>query len=329
MLAKVGGNFDVVEPELGRGAKRKWDLRARPLPQNMRLTPLEEGRQKLEDGYYDLALCHNFKDMKAAASFPVPIILVFHNKLSTELALGENSVERKKYLADVEPLAARAETMVFVSEAKRDDWGFGKGVVILPGLDPEDFTRYQGNIKKILRVGNRMKERDIMLGHTLHEKICDLFDTTLLGINPTLSASRPAESWEELKSHFAGHRLYLNCTLHPFEDGYNLAMLEAMATGAPVVSWGRPDSPITNEVDGFLSNDIGQIRAYITRLLGDIDLARATGAHGRDTVLEMFDIERFKASWGDAFNMTVKRRENRPIINKKRLNPYGTAYDTV
>lgn len=329
MLAKTGGSFDVVEPQLGRGDVRKWDLRARALSQNMRITPLEKSRQKLEDGCYDLVLCHNFKDMKEVTPFPVPIILVFHNKLSTELALGDNSVEREKYLADVAPLANRAETMVFVSQSKQDDWGFGEGLVIVPGIDPKDFMGYRGDIKKILRVGNRMKERDIMMGHTLQEKICDSFDSALLGINPSSGASRPAESWEELKSSFAGHRLYLNCTLHPFEDGYNLAMLEAMATGSPVVSWDHPDSPITNELDGFLSSDIGQIRRYITRLLGDINLARETGARGRETILEMFDIGRFKASWANAFDAAVKRFENRPIHNKKRLNPYGTAYDTV
>ena len=38
-----------------------------------------------------------------------------------------------------------------------------------------------------------------------------------------------------------------------YEDGYNLAMLEAMASGMPVVALANRSSPITDGVDGFFA----------------------------------------------------------------------------
>ena len=53
--------------------------------------------------------------------------------------------------------------LVFISESKRADWGLA-GRVILPGIDLEDYGGYHGRDVRVLRVGNFMRQRDIMLG---------------------------------------------------------------------------------------------------------------------------------------------------------------------
>ena len=84
-------------------------------------------------------------------------------------------------------------------------------------------------------------------------------------------------------------------------DGYNLAMLEAMATGAPVVSYANPTSFITDGVDGFLSDDINSLRKTISSLMDDRELATSIGAAGKRTVEKRFGLEAFLKKWNTVF----------------------------
>ncbi|MGK7345961.1 MAG: glycosyltransferase family 4 protein [Candidatus Nitrospinota bacterium M3_3B_026] len=301
LLSKTGHRFDVAEPSLGREGIRRWDGRVRPVPQNARVIGMETARESLRDGAYDLALCHNFMDLKEISSHPVPAVLLFHNKLTTELALGGDTVSREKYLAGVAALAQRADEMVFVSESKMADWGFGRGKVIKPGVDIDDLLSYEGHERKVLRVGNYMKERDIMLGYFMQERAVEGFESTIAGVNPTLPGARLAESFEALAGFYASHRVYLNTTLAPYEDGYNLAMLEAMGAGQPVISCKNPTSPIENGVNGLISSSMDGMRAAIAALMENRDSAANLGRRGKETVMELFGMEKFKARWEDVF----------------------------
>ena len=185
MLSATGHFFDVVEPYAGRGQLRRWDLSVRPIPENARIIPWETACDGLRKNIYHIALCHNFADLALIRDFSIPAILLFHNRLTGELALGGNTVSRGAYLADVEPLAQTAAKLVFVSSAKKEDWGFD-GSVIPHGVDVSRFGPYAGNILKALRIGNLVKERGVMLGFDLQEAIVDGVDNTLVGHNPSL-----------------------------------------------------------------------------------------------------------------------------------------------
>lgn len=319
MLARTGHVFDVAEPELGRNSARKWNTAVRQVPDNVTPLPWEACAGRLEEGRYDLAVCHNFGDMALVAGSGTPAILVFHNKLSTELALGGGTVERGRYLGDVAPLAEKAGLLVFVSEAKRDDWGLHglPSAVIKPGVDVAGFGPYDGDVPKILCVGNLMKHRDVMLGYGVQKEITDGLPATLLGVNPGIEGAGPAESFEQLKSCYASHRLYLNTTAAPFEDGYNLAMLEAMATGMPVVSTANPTSPITDGVEGYVSDDLGRLREKAEALLDDHALARELGAAAREKAAREFSLEKFAASWRGAFRAVMEG------AGERRIHPRG------
>ncbi len=307
MLAKTGHRFDVIEPDQGRGFFRQWDKKTRPKPDNLSIISFPESMKNIENGVYDLALCHNFSDVALIESLDIPVVLMFHNKLTCELALGGATVERKRYLKDVSSLVHRASALLFVSESKREDWGFERGVVTPPGIDASCFTDYTGHERSILRVGSLIRERDIMLGYNIQEAICKGFKTIILGNNPSIKNAAPADDWHALKSYYAKSRLYLNITLEPYEDGYNLAMLEAMAAGCPVVSYTHSKSPIIDGVNGYISGDIEYLRMRINELLEDYDLAARIGSNGKETALKIFPMEKFVSRWNSAFHATIKK----------------------
>lgn len=150
-----------------------------------------------------------------------------------------------------------------------------------------------------------MKQREATLGYGAQEKIIEGFDNTLLGVNPDIENSFVPESFDALKSYFAHHRFYLNTTVDGFEDGYNLAMLEAMATGMPIISTANRTSPVTDGVEGFISDDHGYLRNRMRELMADQDLARRMGARAKIKVMKMFGMDKFKTAWNEVFGAVV------------------------
>jgi SAM-dependent methyltransferase len=160
-----------------------------------------------------------------------------------------------------------------------------------------------------LRVGNFLRERDASRGFSIQEKILNGGDeigflggrltipSTILGINPTIPGVKPARNWEDLKTQYRSHRLFLSTLPPDHEDGYNLALLEAMATGMPVVALANPSCPVVDGENGFVSDDPRILRGRIIELLRNPDLACQLGELSRRTVMEQFGIDRFVAEW--------------------------------
>jgi glycosyltransferase involved in cell wall biosynthesis len=300
MLAQTGHSFDVVEPSASGRFPQRWDLSVRPIPQNARIVAWESARDGLRANVYNLAVCHNFFDLALLCDFQTPAVLLFHNRLTGELALGGDTVSRDVYLSHVSPLARRAVKRLFVSSAKKEDWGFD-GDVIPHGVDVSRFGPYAGNISRALRIGNRVKERAVMLGFDLQERIVEGKGDTLVGFNPSLAQSVRPACFGMFKSIVAAHRLYLNTTVSPYEDAYNLSMLEAMASGVPVISAAHPQSFIVNGVNGFISGDVDELRKRADDLFCDHALARSIGEEGRATVAELFPMSLFVSRWNRVF----------------------------
>lgn len=303
LLSKIGHEFLVIEPEIGPGKIRKWDQNMRPLPENIRLMSLEEAREQLDHNEIDLIIAHNVKDLIELKNYSLPKILVFHNRLTTEIDLGKGRVDREDYFAKIQPIIGPVKK-VFISQSKRKDWGL-EGKVILPGLDVSEFDAYTGRDPSILRVGNQLKERDLMLGYTASQQVTEGFSTVTLGMNPSIPNARLSKGFQDLKDHFSRCRVYLNTTVDDYEDGYNLAMLEAMATGMPVVSTSNRTSPIENGVNGYISNDIETLRASVAELLKNPDKAREMGQRAKETVQKRFGVTAFLKSWAEVIQESI------------------------
>lgn len=303
LLSELGYEFVVVEPEMSPGRFRHWDRNMRPIPENVKIVSLEKALADLDNGSFDLAIAHNVKDLIWLKNYSLPKIAVFHNRLKTELGLGNNVIDRDEYLQKIGFLLKDANK-VFISESKRDDWGLD-GSVILPGINMAEHGGYEGSHAAIFRVGNLFKERDVMLGYSASQEIIKDFPCITLGLNPSIPESRLSRGFDDLKNHYRLCRLYLNTTVDEYEDGYNLSMLEAMATGMPIISTDNKTSPIVDGINGFISKDIPCLRERVAYLLKNPEAAAALGKKARDTVQQKFPMTAFLKNWNKAIQESI------------------------
>ena len=305
LLARLPHTFDVAPPNIKSDRVTAWEHAMRALPPNVTPITAEEMLRRLaEPGRYSLLLAHNVKDLFMSRDISVPKLVVFHNRLSTEAALGKQGDEVvRDYRRQVRELT-RGVHRVFISETKRADWEM-EGDIILPGVDVEQYGGYTGDTAAILRVGNSIRPRDLMTGFSLQERVCERLPNVVMGENPDIPGARVSEGWEGLKAAYRAHRLLLNTAMPPWEDGYNLAVLEAMATGMPVVSVANPTSPFTDGVDGLTGADMETLRRHCRALLEDQARAVEIGARGRETVAATFPIGAFLEKWERAIQSAV------------------------
>jgi glycosyltransferase involved in cell wall biosynthesis len=139
--------------------------------------------------------------------------------------------------------------------------------------------------------------RRVILGYDRYRKIVRSVPCRIVGENPGLPDAFTASDWEALKENYRNHRAYVYTALSEYEDGYNLAMLEAMATGMPVVSIENDTSPIIDGVNGFISDDERVLEKRLKQLLLDREKAAAMGTAARQTVSNLFGIHRFIQNW--------------------------------
>ena len=342
-LAKTGHRFEILERF--KGGSKIWFYNTRPIPQNAVIVKERDAFDRLSSGYYDIVLCHNMKDLGEIKDYPLPKILIFHNKLTTELALGGNKYSREEYLKSVKEFIKDIKDLhlVFISKIKMDDWGLD-GDVITPGIDLNEYHGYHGSEPKVLRVGNFMKRRDIMLGYSIQEKILksdyhpfpllhkeggapiqrmgrgrsSVISSTLLGINDPSDGGRFTESWDDLKECYRSHRVYLNTTVDGFEDGYNLSSLEAMATGMPVVSIANKTSPVIDNYNGYISEDTEYLSEKIRYLLTSSDEAIRLGANARKTIERDFNINDFVKKWNKIFERLKAQSSKLKVLHNQK-----------
>ena len=307
LMARVGIPLTVGLYSKPRFA-RPWQTQFRPVPAGITLVEEEEWRQELAAGHYDVVIAHNELNAIDLLDCGVPCLLVCHNRRSfLETTVESDIVKGKASYKRVLDRICDQFTLVYISESKRDDYGI-PGFVIPPGIDVDEYGGYTGATPEVLRVGNAMRARDLIFDVDFQERVCRGFPNRVLGDDPEIPGARPSTSFEELLDHYRGLRCYLHVTREAYEDGYNLAMLEAMACGMPVVSLANRTSPLTNSIDGFVSDDADVLRERIAALLKDRDLARKVGARGRDTVVRDFPIAAFAKKWRMAIERAAERK---------------------
>lgn len=298
LLAETGHEWVIADWH------RPWNTGFRPVPENAtRCSDEDEAVALLDDRRVDLVLCQSPQDLGWLGDRQCAAIYLAHNALPNEVrGRGTDAAQRlRQWVQD--GLARRRGQFVAISEMKLQSWALG-GTVIPPGIDVTRFGGYSGDLPAALTVANLLKERDHMLGFGRLEAALAGVRWEVLGTNPALGTGE-AKTWEALKAAYRLHRLYAHATQWPWEDGFNLALLEAMATGAPVVSWANPTSPIVEGVSGFLAEDVETFAHWARRLLADRDLAMKIGAAGRRLVADRFPVEVFRERWNEVLHHTA------------------------
>lgn len=312
MLAQVPNTVWWVLSFGKNMANRTWQDQYRPLPPNVRHIVLDhpDWMSRINFDGIHVAVLQSLNDMAVFKDFPQPKLMVFHNSIHTELRNmnDQQKNEKKEQLYGL--CASMRMHPIYISDWKAEGWGV-PGSVIEPGINPSEFTHgYSGRNTALLRCCSNFQFRDFMNGKTLSDAVCMGIPNLLLGEgngeeclnNPgpdgkSLTNVGITQSFEHGKRALWDHRAFVLTNIPSYEDGWNLAVLEAMMSGMPVLSTYHPRTMIQDGVNGYMSDDPNELRGRAMQLLRDRELSQAMGARARETVMTRFPWHRFLGKW--------------------------------
>jgi hypothetical protein len=307
LLGKLGVDLDVIDGLPGRYVPR-WDTRMRPVPARAKLVTLDAAKSRSD---YDAIICHNVTDLMDVRLVDAPKILILHVSLTARTLEDPNappahemSRQLRKYLDLI------GGTAVAVSEAKRASWGFD-AAVIRPAVDADEWPVHEGDEAVLLRVANQVSARRARFAWDDHEKVVGGLPFRLVGHNPDIPLAAPSKDWDDLRSLYRSHRAYVHTAGNGLDDGYNLSLLEAMASGMPALSTAPSESPVIDGKNGFVDTNVARVHECARSLIDDPALARDLGARARETVIERFGLQAFIANWHQAIDRARVRYRSR------------------
>ena len=306
-LSALDYDLDIVVGLDGRYTKT-WDTRIRPVPANARLIGLDAARTA--GTAYHCIITHNVTDLLDIRCRSEPRILVLH--LPVEARIVE---EKATVTAEQARSALRRYTglvgvhVVAVSAFKGQSWGFTDDVVPF-GIDPAEYLPHTGQFACGLRISNFIEGRRQFLLWDFHQRAFDGIPMMLVGHNPGMLEASPSENWGHLKHMLSSYRFYVHTADPRLEDGYNMATIEAMAAGLPVLGNCHPTSPVQHGVSGFLSDDPQEVRRFARLLLTDRQLAADMGRRARKLVSDRFSLATFRDAFARSIEMArAKHRQ--------------------
>jgi hypothetical protein len=312
-LGTLGYNLDIIVGLDGR-PKKSWDMQMRPLPANSRLITLSQAVRSRTS--YHCIVTHNTTDLLDIKSRPEPRIVVLHCALQHRLEEEKSGVspeEMKKMLRQY--LRSIGGHAVATSMFKGESWGLTEDIVPC-GVDPGEYLSYSGETAYGLRICNFVEHREKTFLWDFHKEAFSGLPVRLVGHNPGMAGVAAADNWQHLKAMLRSHRFYIHTADPRLEAGYNMACLEAMAAGLPVLGNRHPTSPVKHGVSGFLSDDPAELRKRAVMLLENRNLAARMGQRARETVVENFSIDRFRKAFLQSIE--TARRNHKSIETKWR-----------
>jgi glycosyltransferase involved in cell wall biosynthesis len=136
-----------------------------------------------------------------------------------------------------------------------------------------------------------------MMGWSTYQTVCHGIPNLVLGDNQSLQSSRRTYDWNDLKEQLRSYRIYLYTPVYPYEDGYNLSLLEAMATGMPVATLKHPTSPIKDGSEGVVADSAEELRDKVVQLLDNPQEAAGMGNNARIRVEKEVPLSEFRHAW--------------------------------
>jgi Glycosyl transferases group 1 len=284
--------IDVIVGLKGRHTTG-WDEHMRPVPPNARLVTLPEALAATTP--YDCIIAHSLADLLDVKSLAAPRLFVVHATLEG-MILDQHSktpIEEMRHAAAQYVDLAGAHAIA-VSSLKARSWGIESESLPF-SADTADYPPYRGDLACGLRIANHIHRRPKTLLWSLHEAAFAGLPITIIGHNDDMPGVEASPNWAALKESMSRHRFFVHTADVHLEDGYNMATLEAMAAGLPILGNRHPTSPVEHGVSGFLSDDPRELRQFAVRLLEDRPLAKRMGRAAQQAVAKKFSPEKFKA----------------------------------
>jgi hypothetical protein len=303
-LGVLGAELDIVVGLPGRYTKG-WDSCMRPLPPRARAVTLDHVLAC--DARYDCVINHNVTDLLDTKGLEAPKLLVLHETLEGRMAQQGAEFDAREMRAMLNTyLGAVGGHAIAISRMKAKSWGVTH-TVVQNSADPEAYLPRSGEIASGLRVANHVTSKRVFLAWDFHRDALFGLPVKLVGHNPDLPNVRAATDWDELKGLLASHRFLVHTSDPRFEDGFNMAVLEAMAAGMPVLTNRHPTTIVEHGVTGFVAETPEEMREYAERLLEDAALATRLGENARALVARNFSPDRFRVEFLRAMQEAKKK----------------------
>lgn len=309
-LGVLGAELDVVTGLPGRYT-RDWDTRMRPLPTGARTVTLDEVLRGSER--YDCVINHNITDLLDTREIAAPKLLVLHETLEGRMAQQGAEFEARDMRAMLNTyLASVGGHAIAISRMKARSWGVTH-TVVQNSADPAAYLEPVGDLACGIRVANHVTSKRVFLAWDFHEEALADLPMRLVGHNPDRPGVAPADDWQHLKRMLAAHRFMVHTADPRLEDGYNMAVLEGMAAGLPVLVNEHPTNIVQHGVTGFVAKAPREMRHHAQQLLDDPELARRLGDGARAWVARHFGPDRFRVEFTRAIQEARKKHQRRGV----------------
>ncbi|MSP24235.1 MAG: glycosyltransferase family 1 protein [Myxococcales bacterium] len=308
-LGALGRPLDIIDGLPGRYTSR-WDERMRPVPAGARLVSVSDVLTGAVE--YDAIIGHNLSDLLAVRALEAPRVLVLHVTLEHRLEQAQFTRTPQELVRSIdEYLKLAGGVAVAVSDLKARSWGLAACSVVESAANVAEYLPWTGELEQGLRVANQIQARRKYLAWELHERAFAGVPLRIFGHNPDMPGVKPPASWAELKLQLSRHRFFVHTADPSLEDGFNMALMEALAAGLPVIGNRHPTSPVEDGVSGMLSDDPALLALYARRLLVDRPLAERMSTEARLLAERRFSPARFIAGMERAVLEARRRFEAR------------------
>lgn len=303
-LGALGAELDVVVGLPGRYTS-EWDTRMRPLPAGARTLTLNEARGA--ERQYDCVINHNITDLLDTRSIAAPKLLVLHETLEGRMQQQGAEFEARDMRALLNSyLATVGGYAIAISRTKAKSWGVTH-TVVQNSVDPDAYLPHVGDVSSGIRVANHITSKRDFLAWDFHQQALSGMAVRLVGHNPDMPNVQPAADWTHLKRMLASHRFMVHTADPRYEDGYNMAVLEGMAAGLPILSNAHPTTLVEHGTSGFVAATPAEMRQYAQRLLDDEALAQRMGEAAREQVQRSHGPDRFRVEFTRAVREAKKK----------------------
>lgn len=189
----------------------------------------------------------------------------------------------------------------------------GEDCMIRFGKRPDEYYGWTGKENRVMSLCQNMMGRSSECSWRIFKEIAKSFPTTLYGMS-----NEDNEYWigkklltSELMEALRNNLIYFYTGTKP--ANYTLNFIEAWMTGIPVVAIGPKlgnafgyntyeiQDLIINNVNGFVSDDIEELKSYISMLFANPELCKQIGYNGRLSAIKYFNEYDKEKEWKSFF----------------------------
>lgn len=299
----------------------KWETDARPHPDNVTFVDESEVEWALHQSevwlshliYPDLLF---FLKRAHSVGWPEKIVQIMHGRLERVGHIG-SIPKQKVYKAGKQatvPLLREVGKRwpvesVYISEFVSQSWNL-PGEVIYPGSVVDMSSNDVVRSPPALVVGNNL-DRDHFDAETLKYLIREE-EVAVCGANENLAFHPGYVSWGKLRELYRNSLCYLNL-LQPPENSFNLATVEALSAGCPVVTTPHPHSIFTNGENALVCHRPDEFAEAIQRLRDDSSLAERLSRESKHLAEKLFSQDRFVSNWNRILGVAGRTSASRDI----------------